>query len=55
MPATHYTMGGLMINIDSEVINKEGNIIKGLYAEGEVTGGIRGGNRLGGNSNYVLA
>lgn len=50
MPATHHTMGGLMINIDSEVINEEGNIIKGLYAEGEVTGGIRGGNRLGGNS-----
>lgn len=50
MPATHHTMGGLMINIDSEVINEEGNIIKGLYAEGEVTGGIHGGNRLGGNS-----
>ena len=32
------------------IINKEGNIIKGLYAEGEVTGGIHGGNRVGGNS-----
>ena len=50
MPATHHTMGGLMINTDSEVINEEGNIIKGLYAAGEVTGGIHGGNRLGGNS-----
>ncbi|MBC5625821.1 FAD-binding protein [Clostridium sp. NSJ-49] len=33
-----------------EVIDEEGNVIEGLYAAGEVTGGIHGGNRVGGNS-----
>lgn len=43
-------MGGIQINKDTQVINKDGEIIKGLYAAGEVTGGIHGTNRLGGNA-----
>ena len=39
-----------MIDENCRVLDKEGNIIKGLYAAGEVTGGIHGGNRLGGNA-----
>lgn len=49
-PAIHHTMGGLKININTEVINKSGNIVPGLYAAGEVTGGVHGGNRIGGNA-----
>lgn len=49
-PAVHHTMGGLKINTNSEVINKDGNVIPGLFAAGEVTGGVHGGNRLGGNA-----
>lgn len=49
-PAIHHTMGGLKINTNSEVINNSGNVVKGLYAAGEVTGGIHGGNRIGGNA-----
>ena len=43
-------MGGLKIDTKARVINKEGNIIPGLYAAGEVAGGIHAGNRLGGNA-----
>ena len=43
-------MGGLVINVDTEVINTEGRVIPGLWAAGEVAGGIHGGNRLGGNA-----
>lgn len=50
MPTVHHTMGGIEINTKAQVLNKEGNIIKGLYAAGEVTGGIHGSNRLGGNA-----
>lgn len=39
-----------MIDENCRVLDKEGNIIQGLYAAGEVTGGIHGGNRLGGNA-----
>lgn len=46
-PAVHHTMGGLKINTNAEVINTEGNVIEGLYAAGELTGGIHGENRLG--------
>lgn len=46
-PAVHHTMGGLKINKEAEVLDKGGNPIKGLYAAGEVTGGIHGSNRLG--------
>ena len=46
----HHTMGGLKINPNTEVIGTDGNVIEGLYAAGEVTGGIHGSNRLGGNA-----
>ena len=46
-PAVHHTMGGLVINPDAEVQTKDGKTIEGLYAAGEVTGGIHGSNRLG--------
>ncbi|MDI9505176.1 MAG: flavocytochrome c, partial [Bacillota bacterium] len=46
----HHTMGGLKINPDTQVLNTEGMAIPGLYAAGEVTGGIHGANRLGGNA-----
>lgn len=49
-PALHHTMGGLTIDTDAHVLDTEGNVITGLYAAGEVTGGIHGGNRLGGNA-----
>ena len=49
-PAIHHTMGGLRIDTKARVINKDGAVIKGLYAAGEVAGGIHAGNRLGGNS-----
>jgi fumarate reductase flavoprotein subunit len=49
-PGVHYTMGGLKINTDTQVIAKDGKPIAGLYAAGEVTGGVHGNNRLGGNS-----
>lgn len=47
LPAVHHTMGGLEINTDAQVMNKDGEAIEGLYAAGEVTGGIHGANRLG--------
>ena len=50
VPTVHHTMGGLKIDTDTEVLDTEGNPIKGLYAAGEVTGGIHGSNRLGGNA-----
>jgi succinate dehydrogenase/fumarate reductase flavoprotein subunit len=43
-------MGGVRIDTDCRVLNKEGKIIPGLYAAGEVTGGIHAGNRVGGNA-----
>ena len=49
-PSTHHTMGGLSIDIDRHVLNENGEIIPGLWAAGEVTGGIFAGNRLGGNA-----
>lgn len=49
-PSTHHTMGGLRVDTSRHVLDKNGNAIKGLYAAGEVTGGIHGGNRLGGNA-----
>ena len=49
-PATHHTMGGLRIDSSRRVIGTDGKPIPGLYAAGEVTGGIHGGNRLGGNA-----
>jgi len=50
-PVIHYCMGGLEIDVDSAVISTEsGKAIPGLYAAGEVAGGVHGNNRLGGNS-----
>ncbi len=49
-PAIHNTMGGLKINTDTAVINTNGEVIPGLFAAGEVTGGIHAGNRMGGNA-----
>ena len=49
-PTVHHTMGGVEINTEAQVINTDGEIIPGLYAAGEVTGGIHGSNRLGGNA-----
>ena len=46
----HHTMGGVHIDTSCRVLNAEGTAIKGLYAAGEVTGGIHGANRLGGNA-----
>ena len=46
----HHTMGGLKIDTDAHVLNTDGEIIEGLWAAGEVTGGIHAGNRLGGNA-----
>ncbi|MDY2656116.1 MAG: flavocytochrome c [Candidatus Limiplasma sp.] len=50
VPTVHHTMGGVRINQYAQVINENGAIIPGLYAAGEVTGGIHGANRLGGNA-----
>ena len=52
----HHTMGGVKINTLTQVLSTEGNVIPGLYAAGEVTGGVHGANRLGGNavSDFVV-
>jgi len=49
-PSTHHTMGGIVVDTKRHVLDANGEIIPGLYAAGEVTGGIHGGNRLGGNA-----
>merc|ERR1719390_269966 len=49
-PVIHYCMGGLEIDANSNVVNGRGQAIQGLYAAGEVAGGVHGNNRLGGNS-----
>jgi fumarate reductase flavoprotein subunit len=49
-PGIHYSMGGVKINTNMEAINKEGKPIPGLFAAGEVIGGLHGKNRIGGNS-----
>ncbi len=52
----HHTMGGVKINTSTQVIDVNGNVIPGLFAAGEVTGGVHGANRLGGNavSDFVV-
>ena len=52
----HHTMGGLKINTNTEVLDADGNAIPGLFAAGEITGGVHGANRLGGNavSDFVV-
>ena len=49
-PVLHYCMGGIKIDTEGNVIKEDGTTIKGLHAAGEVTGGVHGNNRLGGNS-----
>lgn len=49
-PAVHHTMGGVVINTATEVLKEDGTAIAGLFAAGEVTGGVHGANRLGGNA-----
>ena len=46
----HYTEGGLKINKNAQVLDKENKPIEGLFAAGTVTGGIHGANRVGGNA-----
>ena len=50
VPTVHHTMGGIRVNVESEAVSADGKVIPGLYAAGEVTGGIHGSNRLGGNA-----
>ena len=49
-PAVHYTMGGIAINPATQVLNQQNQPIVGLFAAGEVVGGLHGNNRIGGNS-----
>ncbi|KAF7945579.1 hypothetical protein EAE96_010346 [Botrytis aclada] len=49
-PAVHFTMGGVKIDEQARVLTAEGDVIRGIWAAGEVTGGIHGDNRLGGSS-----
>ncbi len=49
-PGIHHTMGGVKIDTKTEVLNEEGEAITGLFAAGEVVGGVHGGNRIGGNA-----
>ncbi|MFH5811939.1 flavocytochrome c [Companilactobacillus sp. FL22-1] len=49
-PAVHYTMGGVAINHQTQVLNENNQAIKGLFAAGEVAGGLHGNNRIGRNS-----
>lgn len=50
IPTIHYTMGGMAINTDAQVTTADGDPIDNLFGCGECTGGVQGGNRLGGNS-----
>lgn len=54
-PAVHHTMGGLAINNKAEVLTADGTVVPGLFAAGEVTGGVHGANRLGGNAMADIA
>ncbi|MRT57933.1 flavocytochrome c [Enterobacteriaceae bacterium RIT693] len=49
-PGVHHTMGGVTINAETEVLDKQHQVIPGAFAAGEVAGGIHGGNRIGGNA-----
>lgn len=49
-PAVHHTMGGVVIDTHAQVLKTDGSVLPGLFAAGEVTGGIHGANRLGGNA-----
>ena len=49
-PSIHYCMGGVTMNYNGQLIKTDGKVMNGLFGAGEVTGGVHGGNRLGGNS-----
>ncbi len=49
-PAVHHTMGGIKIDNKAQVYNNSDEVVDGLFAAGEVTGGVHGANRLGGNA-----
>lgn len=49
-PGIHHTMGGVTIDTETHVLNADGEVITGLFAAGEVVGGVHGGNRIGGNA-----
>lgn len=49
-PGIHHTMGGLKINTQAEVLDESDQVIEGLYAAGEASGGVHGSNRIGGNA-----
>jgi len=49
-PGVHHTMGGVRIDANSAVLDREGDVIEGVWAAGEVAGGVHGGNRIGGNA-----
>ena len=48
--ANHMTKGGVVCNENAQVLNADDTVVPGLYAAGEVTGGVHGANRLGGNA-----
>jgi flavocytochrome c len=49
-PVLHFTMGGIEINDQAQILNSEGKPFDGLFACGELAGGVHGANRLGGSS-----
>ena len=49
-PGVHHTMGGVTVNTNTEVLDVNNQVIPGVFAAGEVVGGIHGGNRIGGNA-----
>ncbi|MCW5592893.1 MAG: flavocytochrome c [Burkholderiales bacterium] len=53
-PGIHFTMGGIRINGRTQVMSRDKRALPGLYAAGEVTGGVHGANRLGGNAMTAL-
>ena len=50
LPGKAALPGGILVNTDAQVLDTDGSIIPGLYAAGEATGGVHGGNRIGGNA-----
>ena len=54
-PGIHHTMGGVKINTKTEVLREDGTPIKGLYAAGELTGGLHGQNRIGAMPSPILS
>lgn len=49
-PGVHHTMGGVTINTQTQVLDADKQIIQGVFAAGEVVGGVHGANRIGGNA-----